>query len=666
MKEDDSVSTIREQDVIAGTDRLPDLSADEFSDRYGCDRFTATVLTNRYRYVVSALCTKVRRLAFSHIIRDAADMCATLSGPESLGFPMAAVSETLPLFYGSIPDAVRIVIEEYGTANLRPGDLLLCNDYYRVGTHLNDLCAIRPVFHKGEFVAAVTLRFHQVDIGGMVFMGVVPEKENTFQDGLRLPPMLLYSEGQPVPSTFKLLYDNTRVPKIIMADLKTAHYTLEWAERQILDTIEKYGNEAFWGAMKYACDASSYSMSEALLSIPDGVYSGEEWLDGDGNPGSLPRAVRVKITKVRDRAEFDFRGSSPASMTAANCAWLDVKTGVAMALKFLIDPRYPTTSGTLQNVEVVMEPDTLVNPNPPHACSLYTDVVITIVYAIFNALSTVLGPDALTAGWLLSNDLALGYPEGRPERLMFPGVVTCCGPWGATKHGDGESAQQPIFMNLDTNGGVETYELKEPAVILRSEYSPDTGGAGANRGGASSMHDVMYLCSAKHGYQHFHSRTPSAGGGVYGGRAGALSAHWIWDSEYTENGRVPKFLPLAVHDSVYRDSSPRGGMISPTTHEADPIDGEYVGEFAHVSDNNWSSPGAIVRLLTTGGSGWGNPFTRDPQRVKADVRDEYVTIEGAARDYGVVVLGDPHSSPEDLVVDVEGTKRLRAKSMPES
>lgn len=650
----------------AQLDRLPDLSADEFRDRYSCDRFTATVLSNRFRYIVSAVCTKVRRLSFSHIIRDAADLCGMLSGPPELGYPMVAVSETLPLFYGSIPDAVRIVIEEYGAERLRPGDLLLCNDYYRVGTHLNDICAIRPIFHQGTLVGAATVRSHQVDIGGIVFMGAVPDKENVFQDGLRLPPILLYSEGKPVTSTFKLLYDNTRKPKIIVPDLKTTYYTLEWAESLLTQTIDKYGLEAYCGAMSYACDASAFAMNEAMTRIPDGVYDGEEWLDGDGRAGSAPLSVRVKITKMGDRAEFDFRGSAPASQTAANCSWLDVKTGVAMALKFLLDPRYPTTSGTLRNVEIVLGPDTLMNPSPPHACSLYTDIVVAIVYAIYNALNPVLGPDGLTGAWTLCNDLALGYPKAGTERLMFPGIVTCCGPWGATKDGDGDSAQQPIFMNLATVGGVETYELQEPAVILRSEYVPDTAGAGTNRGGASSAHDVMYLCEAKHGYQHLHSRRPSAGGGVHGGRPGALSAHWVWDAAYTKDGAEPRFVPVRLHDPVYKDASPRGGMIDPETNEVDPEHGEYFGNYSMVSDQNRTAPGAIVRLLTAGGGGWGNPYERDAEKVKDDVRDEYITIEEAGRSYGVVITGDPEADPEKLLVDHISTGRLRSQLTLES
>jgi len=151
--------------------RLRELGDEEFRGRYACDRFTATVLSNRFRYVVGHMSAQLLTHAFSPIIRDSADLSGTLTGPPWIGYPMAAVSETLPLFYGSIPDAVRVVLEEYGPENLSPGDVLIVNDYYRVGTHLNDVCNIRPIFHHDRLVGAVTIRAHMLDMGGRALGG---------------------------------------------------------------------------------------------------------------------------------------------------------------------------------------------------------------------------------------------------------------------------------------------------------------------------------------------------------------------------------------------------------------------------------------------------------------------------------------------------------------
>jgi N-methylhydantoinase B len=639
--------------------RLRELSGDEFFARYSCDRFTATVLANRFRYVVAHTANQFRWHAFSPIIRDAADLCAMLSGPPSLGFPMAAVSDTVPLFYGSIPDAVRIVLEEYGLHRLAPGDMVVCNDYYRMGTHLNDMCSIRPIFYRGELVGAVTIRGHLQDVGGMVMGGIEVAKRNVYQDGLRLPPILLYSAGEEVPSTFKLFYDDTRLANLIVPDLKTTYHALELGERLLIETMDKYGFEAYVGAMRYACDASAETMADALASLPDGVYSGEEWIDGDGLPDSPDHCVRVRITKVGGRAEFDLRGSSPATRTALNCAWPDVKTGVAMALKLLIDQKNPVTSGTLRSVDVVVPPNAIFNPDPPHACVYYWEVVMLIVHAVYQALNPVLGPDAVTASTMVGG---FGIPRYRlPDGFEVPqiGLGGACWAWGATKEGDGDSAQQPVFQNLNSNGGVESDERDLltygfPTVDLRNEYVADSGGPGAHRGGAASMRDITYLYEAQYRFFQLDAKRPVAGGGVYGGQPGVLGAGWLWDGEHTGHGDEPTFFPHSLVDPIYQKAKPQTGLVDRATNQVSP-DGDYIWE----SELAQASRGAMVRILTSGGGGWGDPLARDPERVKADVRDEYVTIEGAARDYGVVVSGDPRSDPEGLKVDMDATNKLR-------
>src|SRR5262245_6245028 len=125
------------------TTLLRDLSDEEFEATYACDPFTASVLANRFRYIIEHVCSQLLTNAFSPIIREATDFAATLSGPPELGWMMPSVSQTLPIFFGAIPDAVPITIEEYGVEALRAGDVVIANDPYRTGTHVNDVCFIR-------------------------------------------------------------------------------------------------------------------------------------------------------------------------------------------------------------------------------------------------------------------------------------------------------------------------------------------------------------------------------------------------------------------------------------------------------------------------------------------------------------------------------------------
>ncbi|HZS13275.1 MAG TPA: hydantoinase B/oxoprolinase family protein, partial [Candidatus Dormibacteraeota bacterium] len=504
-------------------------------------------------------------------------------------------------------------------------------------------------------IGAVTIRAHMTDMGGLVMGGWETAKANVFHDGLRLPPMPLFSQGRPVVPTFKLIYANTRLPDMIVPDLETMYHSLELGEQLLVETIDKYGFEAYTGAVRYACDASAESLSDALRTIPDGVYEGEEWLDGDGRPDSPEYVVRVRITKVGERAEFDFRNSSRATRGALNCAWPDIKTSVAMALKFLVDQRNPVTSATLRTVDCVVPPDAIINPFPPHACMFYSTVVRVTVWAIFKALNPALGADAIAS---CGQGVQAQTECFRPDGSQYPTQVggSSSAPWGATRHADADSGQQVFNANMLYEGGVEASERISPMVVLRSEYVPDSAGAGTNRGGASSISDHMWLAPTRHRFQTLAQKRPQAGGGVYGGRAGAYGATWMWDGAASDHGTRPPFFPAALRDGAYRSARPTGGKFDPVSNEHDPQSDTYVS----LGDMLPAETGAIVRSLSYSGGGWGDPLQRDPERVLRDVRDEYVSVEGAARDYGVVVSGDPAQDPEGVRVDVAATEALRA------
>src|SRR6185312_10325882 len=172
-------------------------------------------------------------------------------------------------------------------------------------------------------------------------------------------------------------------------------------------------------------------------------------------------------------------------------------------------------------------------------------------------------------------------------------------------------------------------------------------GAGYNRGGAAVLKDTMFLRESHHFSMPLHLKKPS-GTGVNGGKYGPTGGTWVIEPEAFDVSKE-KSLPKTGADQP-KDITPVAGTLNPETKLPDP-DGEYF-YFARVP--MWDTkPYTIFRYLTNGGGGFGNPLEREPERVKLDVRDGYVTIEGALRDYGVVVEGDPDNDPEGLTVDEE-------------
>jgi len=642
--------------ITANDTLLRELSEEEFEARYSCERFTATVLASRYRYIVQHMCTGLLHNAFSVILRDWYDFAATISGPPSAGYPLVAVSNSLVLFTGTMGDGVRNVVEEYGVERVKPGDVLICNDPVRCGNHINDLMFIRPVFHGEEIVGFVNLRAHMLDMGGVVPAGFSGTKRNIYENGLVIPPVLVYENDEPVRAIWSLIFDNARFGAQMMPDMKTIFQNLLLGERLMTESIERYGLDAHLGAIRYALDSSAETMRQALERLPDGVYEGEDHIDADGVDDSEEFKVRVTVTKRGGRAEVDFSGSSRQARTSINAGFLDAKTGVGVAFKYLLDPRSPFTSATYRDIDIVLPAGTIVSALPPDgAIFLYFDTEEVVVHAVLRALRDALGEDAVGGnyGCLNIHNANGAHPDGTPWVTM----AQCGGehgPWGATKHGDADS-YNVIYTCNNLDPATEAIEADVPAVVMRKEYAPDTAGPGANRGGAGVMKDTLWLTDCQHHSMPLHIRRAS-GVGVNGGGDGRRGATWVFGTSARSEGSDSALI--GTEPDVYAASEPIAGVLDPETNALS--DGGEYFYFARVPV--WETgPDTTFRYLTNGGGGWGPPLERDPERVKIDVRDGYVTIDGAARDYGVVVVGDPEHDPEGLAVEEKATGELRAR-----
>jgi N-methylhydantoinase B len=630
---------------------IRDLDDAEFARRYLCDRFTATVLSNRMRYIVEHMCSRLLTAAFSPILRDFYDFAATLCGPPAAGYPTPAISNSILLFTGAMTESVRATIEEYRPELLEPGDVIVANDPYRGGTHVNDLTFIRPVFHDGEIAGFVNFKAHQLDMGGSVPGGFSLVKRNVYENGLVLSPRALYRRGEPVRETWSLIFDNVRFGAILYPDMQTICAELELGERLFAETLERYGGDAVHGAMAYACDASAERMAQALAAIPDGDWEGEDVIDCDGVDDSEEYRIRVRVAKRGARAEVDFSGTSRQARTCINATVLDAKTTVGVTLKYLLDPTSPFTSGTTRCVDLVIPEGTVVSALPPDgAVFAYWEQSLVVMAALLRALAKALGPGAM-AGERGSADIhnANGVlPDGTPwiSAAQCGGEV---GPFGANAHGDADS-QMLSYQANGILGAVEAIESDAPVAILRHEIVPDTAGAGTHRGGAAVLRDSLWLQPAEHHLMSLRYKR-TTGFGAYGGGAGRNGGIWLWEpSPEGFRGLVP------TDAEAYRDATGVAGVLDPETGLPDPA-----GEFRYfLRVPKWETQrGAVLRYVTNAGGGWGDPLARDPDRVKEDVRDGYVTIAGAARDYSVVVSGDPEDDPEGLVVDLEATERLR-------
>lgn len=633
--------------------RIKDISDAEFAERYHADRFTNAVVLNRLRYTVEHMSAGFMREAFSPIIRDWYDFACTISGPPEQQYPMAVVSNSLMVFLGTMGDATRNTVAEYGPENLKPGDVLICNDPYRGGRHVNDVSFIRPVFHDGRIVSFVNMTAHQLDMGGTVPGGFAATKANVFENGLVIPPMLMWSEDEEVRSTFSLIFDNTRWGAMLLPDFKSIYQYLKLGESLVLENIERYGIDAYLGTLDYACDTSAERMRDAIATIPDGDYHGSALIDADGIDDSLDYTVRVELRKRGNDIEVDLAGTSPQARTCINCGVLDTKTAVGVALTMLLDPQAPFTSGTWRNIDIVSPAGTIVTSLPPDgAIMMFWEASGAVVSAIFDALNSVLGDKGVAGDYGSTNTHnASGV---RADGSSWTSATQCGGehgPWGATAAGDGDSYTVLFTLN-NLDPATETIEYDSPIVVMRKEHAIDTGGPGRHRGGAANLKDTLWLTDAAQYLSPFRTKEPS-GVGANGGRPGPNGAMWIFPP-----GLDAERALLGTGDDVYRESTPVAGVLNPASRALDPVDGVY---HYFASQPVWKTKaGSVLRCLTNGGGGWGDPLSREPGAVLRDVRDEYISVESAADDYGVVVVGDPRRHPERLRVDEAETARLRS------
>jgi N-methylhydantoinase B len=389
--------------------------------------------------------------------------------------------------------------------------------------------------------------------------------------------------------------------------------------------------------------------------LPDGDYEGSDSIDADGIDADEEYTVKLVLRKRGERLEADFSGSSRQARTSINGGALDAKTAIGVGLKMLLDPASEFTSGTFRDIDIVIPPGSIASALPPDGpIFLYWEIESVIMAAILRALSQALGEDAIGGDYGSTNvHNAYGRaPDGTPWACSaLAGGEN--GPWGGSKVGDGDGCSCTYLLNI-MSPSTESLEVDFPLTILRREFVPDSAGPGANRGGAAITRDVQWKQPAEHQTIPVRFRH-SSGLGVKGGRDGALGGVWIFGKDGAETVGAETLVAID-DDSVYADTTVVAGTMNPTTMAP-----EEGGRFFYYCETPvWSTEtGATWRYLTNGGGGWGDPLERDPERVKRDVRDGYVSVEGAKRDYGVVVIGDPHREPEQLRVDAEATRGLR-------
>jgi N-methylhydantoinase B len=554
------------------------------------DRFTMDVLREGFVAITDEMFVSLQRTSQSPIIYEVLDFGVGIT--DSSG-ELIAQGNGVAGFLGPLGDVVRETIARRKV--LKPGDVIIANDPYSGGgTHLSDVALIRPIFASagagGEIIAYAAAKGHWTEVGGKDPGSWTADSQDVYAEGLQLPFVHAYREGEPVEDLRAMLAANSRLPEMVLGDLTAQAACLEVAERRLLELCARYGTGTVQAAMRTVLDRSERLAREALARIPHGVFTAEDITDGDGL-GNGPFGVRVRVEISENGVTCDFTGSSPQVPGPINCTMSGLVSGVRTIFKAITDPAEPATDGWFRPLEIICPPGTIFTAERPAPVAAYFEATEMASDLVWHALAPAF-PGRLPAGTFVSvcsTSLALTHPDtGEPTLLVEPQP----GGWGAGLDADGQHG-------LVSVGDGETYVI--PVEVAEQRYGVQVerfgfdivpgAGAGRRRGGRGLLREYRICCDN-----------------------GLLTVAWgrhlspPWGAEGGRDGS-PNYV------EVLRDGEPLGPRF---------------GKVSRMPVRR----GDVVRLVTGSGGGYGDPRDREAELVLADLRDELITPAEAATVYG--------------------------------
>jgi N-methylhydantoinase B len=268
------------------------------------DPITLEVVCEGLISIVREMRASIIRASFSPVIYELDDFsCAMFNA----GAEMVAQSEDHPGHVVPMPWSVQSAMEDF-EGDIHPGDIIILNDAYRGGTHLNDVTLLYPVFEDGELVLFPAVRAHWADVGGMTPGSYSGLATSIFQEGLRMPPIKLFDRGEPNRAVMTLIENNMRQPDHRRGDLKAMIGACRAAERRIRKLFAKYGRATAEDCIALNLDRCEARMRERIAALADGTYVYEDYLEYFDDGRFDPVLMRLSLTVDGDSVIADFAG----------------------------------------------------------------------------------------------------------------------------------------------------------------------------------------------------------------------------------------------------------------------------------------------------------------------------------------------------------------------
>jgi N-methylhydantoinase B len=558
--------------------------------------------------IVQEMQNSLFRTGFSTIVRESQDASCALMNADG---DVVAQHVVLPLHIGAFPACCAAVLKTYGDT-IAEGDAFLINHPYQGGSpHAPDMCVIVPVFVDGALFGFGASIAHKGDIGGPVPGSCSGQAREIFNEGLHLPAMRYQRRFAHNTDLDRVIAANSRTPELVIGDIRGQLGSGRLGERRLKELVAKYGKDKVLASYARLFEIGEARVRGAIAEWADGRYEAERFVDDDGITLGQPVRIHVVVEKQGDDLHFDFSGSADQTQGPANIRPPLVQAACAFVLIALIDPQMYVSSGLLRGFRITACDGSVLNPRFPAPVNTYNPTVHAIVDAMFAALAPIV-PGRVRADGAASRSIIIGgrntsAGKGYVQYEIFGGGD------GARSSKDGLSGTSVNQSNAKI-APVEIIESEFSTRLTRFELIRDSGGAGQFRGGLGIRREYINLADARFSIRSAKHVIPP--NGMAGGGAGAPGDIWI--NPETDGA---KRLPTRYADYPLKE-------------------------------------GDVFRLDTPGGGGYGDPLSRPPEFVFADVREGFVSAEAAERDYGVVLTGGGEA------VDEAATERTRTVRSP--
>ena len=568
------------------------------------DPITLEVMRNAFQSVAEEMGAALIRTALSTNIKDRRDCSTAIYTARG---DLVAQAEHIPLHLGLMVSVVKKTLERFPVERLEPGDAIITNDPYISGSHLPDICMITPFFDEGRCIALLANLAHHVDIGGISPGGMPTISTEIFQEGIRIPPVKLRKQGEIDDQIMELITNNVRTPYETYGDFQAQLAAGNVGERRLREIISKYGQSM---AIFYMGEIINYSeriMRNRIKELPKGIFSFEDFLEGDGLSDDLLK-IKAAITIGEDRILVDFTGTDRQALGSVNSTRAVTLACVYFAIKAAIDPGLPSSDGTSRPVEVITPPGSLVNPDfPAPVSNANINTSQRIADVVLGALSSAIPERVPAASTGSMSIFTIGGMDPRTGEY-YSYVETYGGGHGAMENQDGMDGVHTNMTNT-RNTPAEVIEIAYPLRVERYGLVKDSDGPGKSRGGLGMTREITILD---------HEATVTLG---------------------TERRKIPPWGLMGGKPGGSSDCS----IVSPEGKKK-----ALPGKVTIRLD-----PGTRIVLKTAGGGGFGNPMERNPERVLRDVEEGLISVKRAKEQYGVVV------NPEANRINEESTIRLR-------